>query len=439
MSIYPSARGVIWLAICVPIAVLLGAFTPGYAVVGLVPMLTAAGLILLDMRRTPQIDDFEISIVEPHTLAVGSSGPLTIAITPLPGLASQPIELAPEIDDILRIADQGPFFIDPMGEDALEITLEGTRRGTGRIEAVWLRWTSPLGLATRQHKIDCALEVAVTPQVKFVYSDDLKVAVSSTTLIGFKAARARGEGSEFSALREYVYGADTRAIDWKRSARYRKVLAKEFEAERNQQIVLAFDTGNLMCEPFDGLTKLDHAINAAAILTHTCLRGGDRIGLMAFDSTVRTFTAAASGMASYPLIAAHFARLEYSHEQTNFTLATRHLLDRLHRRSLIVLFTDFVDTVSAELMRDNLRRLARHHMIIFTSIRDPYLARLQDTFPDTMDTVARIVIGGEISDDRRRLFRSLEQAGIRCLQPRSGFIGPAIINEYIDIKSRELI
>jgi len=439
MAVYPSRRGIFWLALCVPVALLFAVLIPAYAGLAVIPLLTVIALMLLDIRRIPAIGEFEIEIVEPPALAVGRSGTLSITIRPLSGKPATPIELAVGTNEMLSVVTDGPSFVDTAAEEGIDIAIRGERRGVGMIESVWLRWGSVIGLMMRQHRIDCGLEVSIFPQMKPVYQDELKAAVTSSALFGTKTVRMRGEGSEYSALREYVAGTDPRSIDWKRSARYRTLLAKEFEAERNQQVILAFDTGNLMCEPLDGLAKLDHAINAAALLTHACLRGGDRIGLIAFDSTVRVFSAAAAGMASYQAIAAHFARLNYSQEQTNFTLATRHLLDRLQRRSLIVMFTDFVDTVSAELMRDNLRRLARRHMVIFTSIRDPYLARLQETFPQNMDTIARIVIGGEISDDRRKLFLALEQAGIRCLQPKSGFIGPAIVNEYLDIKNRELI
>ena len=65
---------------------------------------------------------------------------------------------------------------------------------------------------------------------------------------GSKVQRQQGDGSEFDALRDYAPGMDPRSIDWKHSARHRSLLSKEFQTERNHQIVLAFDTGQLMSE-----------------------------------------------------------------------------------------------------------------------------------------------------------------------------------------------
>ena len=87
---------------------------------------------------------------------------------------------------------------------------------------------------------------------------------SQEAIYGIKAQQQKGEGAEFEALREYVPGLDSRFIDWKHSARHRKLLCKEFRTERNHQVIMAFDTGYLMLEPVEGITRLDHAINAGA-------------------------------------------------------------------------------------------------------------------------------------------------------------------------------
>jgi uncharacterized protein (DUF58 family) len=89
-------------------------------------------------------------------------------------------------------------------------------------------------------------------------------------MTGLKVERFLGDGSEFEALREFVPGLDHRAIDWKASARHRKLLCQEFRAERNHQVVLAVDGGQLMAEPVGGVPKLDHAINAAILLGWFC-------------------------------------------------------------------------------------------------------------------------------------------------------------------------
>src|SRR5690606_37670883 len=132
--------------------------------------------------------------------------------------------------------------------------------------------------------------------------------------------------------------------------------------ERNHQVVLAVDTGHLMSEPLVGIPKLDHAINAGLLLSYFSLRAGDRIGFYGFDSAVRTFLEPSGGLRSFPRLQQASAALDYNHVETNFTLGLGELQGRLTRRSLVVVLTDFVDTVTAEIMVENVLRLSRRHL-----------------------------------------------------------------------------
>src|SRR5262249_8169586 len=160
-------------------------------------------------------------------------------------------------------------------------------------------------------------------------------------------------GSEFDSLREYLPGLDHRAMDWKSSARHRKLLVAQFRAERNHQIVLAVDTGRLMREPLAGVPKLDVAVNAALVLGYCGLRWGDRVGLCGFDEKVRGYVAPHGGVSAFPRILHASSQLAYTGAETNFTVGLTELTTRLARRSLVVVLTDFVDVIAAELMLEN--------------------------------------------------------------------------------------
>src|SRR5262249_363791 len=171
------------------------------------------------------------------------------------------------------------------GSGLAEWGLAAGRRGEGRIERGWLRWTGPLGLVAVEHRHGGGRGVAVTPNVAAVHDIALKFA-QQDALFGQKQMRQQGEGSEFRSLRDYVPGLDHRFIDWKQSAKHRALMCKEFLTERNQQIVFAFDCGHLMSEPLEGVPRLDHAINAGLLMCYTSLRCGDRVGLFSFDPRV---------------------------------------------------------------------------------------------------------------------------------------------------------
>ena len=81
------------------------------------------------------------------------------------------------------------------------------------------------------------------------------------------------------------------------------------------------------------------------------------------------------GIASFARIQRATAELDYHHQETNFTLGLAELATRLKRRALVILFTDFVDTVTAELLIESLQRVANKHVVVFVTQRGSVLPR----------------------------------------------------------------
>jgi len=194
-----------------------------------------------------------------------------------------------------------------------------------------------------------------------------------------------------------------------------------------------------MTETIAGITRLDHAVNAGLALAHMALRGGDRVGLYAFDAEVRSFVRPVSGLSAMPHLQAHMAKLDYSDNETNFTLGLTRLIERLNRRSLVVLFTDFIDTTTVELMRDNLAHLALHHLVVFVTLRDPTLASHSEKAPGSVAEIAGAVTARELIKEREILLTTLRQKGILCLEAEKGQLIASLLKQYNTIVNREMI
>jgi uncharacterized protein (DUF58 family) len=295
-----------------------------------------------------------------------------------------------------------------------------------------------MGLMERWRVENLSAEIPVVPNVRAVRDAAIRFTAWDAT-VGIKPQNQQGDGSEFESLRDYVPGLDPRSIDWKHSARHRELVCKEFRAERNHQIVMAVDTGHLMSEPLDGIPKLDHAINNALMLGYACLRHGDRIGLFGFDSQTRLYAGPVGGMHYFNHFLRASARLEYRPDETNFTLGLTELTMRLKQRSLIILQTEFVDTTTAELMVDNLGRLATRHVVIFVALRDIGLHDVIDAVPRSLADITRSVIADDLTHERMVVFERLRRLGIHCLEAPSGKVGTALVDRYLEIKNKELI
>jgi uncharacterized protein (DUF58 family) len=189
----------------------------------------------------------------------------------------------------------------------------------------------------------------------------------------------------------------------------------------------------------DGITRLDHAINAGLVLAWVSLQGGDLVGTFGFDARVRQFIGPVRGVSSFARLQRATAELDYHHQETNFTLGLAELGARLKRRALVILFTDFVDTVTAELLIESMQRVANRHLMVFVTQRGSVLQRAVDAAPRRFADVAQAVIAQDFLRERSIVFERLERLGIHCLDVPSQGLPVALINRYLLIKQRGLI
>ncbi|ODN69473.1 hypothetical protein A6302_03240 [Methylobrevis pamukkalensis] len=306
------------------------------------------------------------------------------------------------------------------------------------IPALWLRWQGPLGLVEVVRRMAVDVPIAVVPNIRPVTSGRIDTMVRSA-LHGVKENILRGEGSDFHQLRDFVRGMDSRTIDWKRSARHGSLLAREMRAERNHHVVLALDNGRLMREEIEGRPRIDHQIDAALALAWAAVIGGDQIGLYAFDARPRLFLPAEPGRGAFARLRSHTAGLAYAESETNHTLGLAHLHQRLKRRSLVVVFTDFVDTTTAELLVENVTLLNRRHVVIFVTLRDAELVRLARVAPASLAEVAAAVSAEAMLKERRLVLERLSRLGVVCIETAPEHVGGRLISAYLAIKSREVI
>jgi len=368
---------------------------------------------------------------------VGHAAPFTVVINKQKGKLPEGIDIrldtAPELvigERRMERAASGPV--------KASFDLQLTRRGQFSVRELWLKWPSRLRLIDRIVRLPVAREIAVVPDISPVLSGAIKTQILPLEA-GQKDLRLRGEGSEFHQLREFAAGMDPRSIDWKRSARMRNLVVREMRAERNHQIILCVDSGRLMAEQLGGFTKLDRAINAALAMCWAGGLAGDLVGFYCFDSRPRLFQPALPGRSAFARLQTVCADLNYETQETNHTLGLTHLSGRLKRRSLIVIFSDFVDSITAELMIENIQVLARHHFIVYVALRDPMLAKLMEPEETTLDAIAHSVAARQIVQERRAVMEKLARLGVLCLDSTPEALTSDLIARYIEIKSREMI
>lgn len=434
--IYPTKRAVGLIAIGAPIAAMLAAIIPTLWAIGLAWAVMLMILLILDGLVAAKISNVELA--SPNQAEIGEpikfSVKANFAGSMLPRIAHGNIGLDDRLSEIGHVElklGRGDTS-DQLVGDAQTIP---TRRGIGNIGKLWLRWTGPFGLAWRQTEKDSEESISILPNISAVRSPTVQMFLRDS-IFGLLARKFRGEGSEFEALTEYQPGMDRRSIDWKGSARHSKLLAKEYDTERNNQIVFALDCGSAMCEPIDGLPRIDRAVSAALLTAYVTLKSGDKTSLFSFAAKPELSTPFLSSSRNFYRLQQDAATIDYRHQESNFTLALSALQNRLKRRSLIIIFTDFTDLTAADMMLEAAARLIDKHLVLFVVLEDQELAEVIDTPPQKASDVTRAVTAKNLLDQKKLVVTRLQHMGIDVIEGAYDQIGTRLINSYLNIKRR---
>lgn len=434
--IYPTVRSAVLIAAGAPLAVLLASLMPALWAVGIAWSGAILLLTLLDGLISAPLR--EMSLDAPSSSELGSS--LVIGINAQFHGISSPRSAQASLASDSDLTPGGRSEARLMQTDQSanlrgQFVIEPLRRGMLSIETLWLRWQGPLGLSWRQAKRSSEEKVAILPDISAIRAPALQVYLRDA-LFGLLARKFRGEGSEFEALADFQPGMDKRAIDWKGSARHSRLLAKEYDTERNNQIVFVLDSGSAMCEPVAGMPRIDRAVSAALLTAYVALKAGDKARLFSFAARPERATPFVSGSRNFYRLQHEAAAIDYHHQESNYTLALSTLASQLQRRSMIVIFTDFADTTSAELMLESVGRLIDRHLLLFVVIEDEDLIEMMDRPPQNSEMVAQSVTAAGLMAQRRLVITRLKHLGVDVVEARHQEIGTRLMNAYLQIKKR---
>jgi uncharacterized protein (DUF58 family) len=189
-----------------------------------------------------------------------------------------------------------------------------------------------------------------------------------------------------------------------------------------------------MCEPVDGLPRIDRAVTAALTASYVALKGGDRVALFGFAQRPEVLTPFVADSRAFAQLQSAAASLDYHAEEPNFTFAMATLTERLKRRSLVILFSDFTDPTAAEMMIESVGRLVKKHLVLFVTIEDSEIAALTNADPGTLNDLAMAVSADTLARQRALVLQRLRQMGVDIIEAPWDRIGYRLIDAYLDIK-----
>ncbi len=308
-----------------------------------------------------------------------------------------------------------------------------TKRGHFTFGGVDLFIQSPLHLWQKKWFFPLPDETKVFPNFREIHHYALLATHHHLSRMGIRKLTRRGEGSEFHQLREYRQGESLQNIDWKATSRYRRLIAKDYQEERDQQIVFVLDCGRRMRHVESGKSHLDQALNSILLLAYVAARQGDGVGFYSFGGTQKWLPPQKQGNSVRALLLAMYD-VESSADASDYLQATQDLMALQSRRSLIIIITSSRAEDHDDLLKMT-GRLRRKHLVVVADLRETILDEtLHAPLPGFAEAVRYEALLHYLNE-RRSLQREMKHAGIHTLDVTAGQLPAAIVNRYLEIKS----
>ncbi len=297
----------------------------------------------------------------------------------------------------------------------------------------------PLRLSKRRYIIQAETDVKVYPSYVQMRRYQLMAAGTTLQQTGVKRMRKLGHSMELEQIKEYVRGDDYRTINWKATARRGDLMVNNFTDERSQQIYCIVNKGRVMKMPFEGMTLLDYAINAALVLSNVALHRQDKAGLIAYGQHIDAFIPADKKPTQINLILEALYRQETNFLEPDTEKLFSVVRNRITHRSLLVLFTNFESLESLERELPSLKRLAHYHLLMVVFFENTELKQLTESRVKTTEDVYIKTIAEKFRYEKQIMARELQKHGIIAVLTTPDKLSINSLNKYLELKNRSSI
>jgi len=318
-------------------------------------------------------------------------------------------------------------------------TARPLERGNITLGAAYLRYQSGSHFAERWGRADLNQTIRVFPDLEDAKRHDIYLSRARQIEMEKRLIRQRGVGREFESLREYQPGDEFRNICWTATARRGKHVTKLFQVERSQAIWIIMDAGRLLRARVGDLSKLDLSVNAALSLAQIALYSGDRVGLIVYGRDIQQRVGLGRGLSHMRTILEALASAHEEVAEADHLRAASVLLQLQKQRSLIIWVTDLADTSMTPEVVESASQILSKHLLLFAVIAQTDLQELAAKTPEDAKELFEVVAAQEMVLRRETLISKVRNRGALALEIAPSKLTTALVNQYLEVKERNLI
>lgn len=329
--------------------------------------------------------------------------------------------------------------LDATSKTELQYELRPTERGEYHFGKLNMYATSVFGLIARRFSFCDDAMVPTYPSFIQLRKYDLMAISNNLHQYGIKKIRRIGHTMEFEQIKEYVLGDDLRTINWKATAKSNQLMVNQFQDEKSQPVYSVIDKGRLMKMPFDGLSLLDYAINAALVISNVAIKKHDKAGTFTFSKKVENMVVAEKRTSQMNLILESLYNIKTDFFESDFGRLYGDVRRNITQRSLLLLYTNFETLDSLHRQLPYLKGMAKNHLLVVIFFKNTELNSLIENKAKTIQQVYDKVIAEKFAFEKRLIVNELKKYGIYSILTTPENLTLDTINKYLEIKARGLL
>ncbi len=375
----------------------------------------------------------------PEKLSNGDQNPITLT---LENFYTFPVHVS-IIDEIPEQFQVRNFKIDrklnASSVTELQYELRPTERGEYHFGKLNIFVTSIFGLIARRFSFDDQAMVPTYPSFIQLRKYDLMAISNNLHQYGIKKVRRLGHTMEFEQIKEYVMGDDLRTINWKATAKKNALMVNQFQDEKSQPVYSVIDKGRVMKMPFEGLSLVDYAINAALVISNVALKKQDKAGMFTFSKKVENIVVAERRTSQMNLILESLYNVNTDFFESDFSRLYADVKRNIKQRSLILLYTNFETLDGLYRQLPYLKGIAKSHLLVVIFFKNTELSNLINDEAETIQQAYDKVIAEKFAFEKRLIVNELKKYGIYSILTTPENLTIDTINKYLEIKARGLL
>lgn len=306
------------------------------------------------------------------------------------------------------------------------------KRGEAVFDRAYLLFVSRLGLWHFVYRVADQDHVRVYPDFRTISDAFVLGFEQNMRYMGAHIARRKGDGMEFNQLREFRLGDTLKQVDWKATARLGMPISKEYQEEKDQNIIFLLDSSRRMRAVEEDLSYFDYALNALLVSSYIALDKGDAVGVMTFSGEP-SWLPPLKGKAGVNRLLNHLYTMQTSTQSSDYIDAAEQLLKTHNKRSLIILVTNVRDEDDADLYAA-VKLLRKHHVVMVVALQESILSQI-DEQPVVEEKDALLFASVKhFSQSRAKMLNLLRARGVPVVDATHKNLHVKLISEYLLLK-----